>query len=181
MIAYLEGRVMEAGVGSIILFVSGVGYRVFTVGFNALSDEDLSLFIYDHIREDRRELYGFKEAGVLHLFERLIDISGVGTKLAQKILSVATHEEISKKILEGDITFLTSISGVGTKTAQKIVLELKGVLVEEGDNLGDQETVEALMSLGYQRGDAVLLAKDLVGDSVEDRVREALKKLGNNF
>lgn len=171
---------MLSGGGWLILKVSSVGYKVFAVGFKALPGDKLALFTYDHVREDRRELYGFETRGSLELFERLIDISGVGTKLAQKILDAAAHEVISRKIIAADLGFLTSISGVGKKTGQKIILELQGSLVQEETKDEDNETIEALMSLGYTRLDCAAIVQNLAGESVEDRIREALKLLGSN-
>ncbi|MFH1631806.1 MAG: Holliday junction branch migration protein RuvA [bacterium] len=178
MIAYLNGIVRSATPGKLILLVGGVGYEVYSVGFDAIVEDALELYIHDYVREDRRELYGFTDTGMKELFEKLIDISGVGTKLAQKILSVGSRDEIADRILKGDLGFLTSISGVGTKTAQKIILELKGVLVQEEDQIEDTDTLEALMSLGYSRKDCVHIIREVTGDTVEDRIRAALKMLG---
>lgn len=181
MIAYLEGTVIFKETGSFILNVNSVGYKVYSVGFDALTGDKLAIFIYDHIREDRRDLYGFTDRGALELFQRLIDISGVGTKLAQKILAVGPFEVILRNITNGDLEFLTSISGVGKKTAQKIILELKGVLVEEEVRTEDGDTIDALMSLGYTRADCLVIVKDLSGGTVEDKIKEALKILGSNI
>ena len=77
------------------------------------------------------------------------------------------------------MAFLTQVQGVGTKTAQKIILELQGVLVSlEGASPQDNDTVEALMSLGYTRSDAQQVAGQLSSESMEDRIREALQLLG---
>ncbi len=179
MIGFLSGKVIFSGGNWIILRVGDVGYRVYSVGFTAHLDQDLELFIHDHVREDRRELYGFQEIKLLELFEKLIEISGVGTKLAQKILAAAGSEEIAQKILIGDLSFLTSISGVGTKTAQKIILEMKGVLVEEDNGLADEEVVGALMSLGYSRADSLEVLKQVSAEDTETRIRQALNLLGS--
>ncbi|MBU1126680.1 Holliday junction branch migration protein RuvA [Patescibacteria group bacterium] len=180
MIGFLSGQVIFSGGNWVILRVNDVGYRVYCVGFSAIKDNQVEVFIHDHIREDRRELYGFLEFKMLELFERLIDISGVGTKLAQKILSVGTSDDISQKIIAGDLSFLTSISGVGTKTAQKIILEMKGVLVAEEDVQIDNDAIEALMSLGYSRQDCLEVLKLVDEEDTEARIRKALNLLGSN-
>ncbi len=173
---------MSESDGSIVLKVEGVGYRVFTVGFSIVVNEKLSLHIYDHIREDRRDLYGFADLEVLRLFEALIGISGVGTKLAQKIFAAHSSDELSARITQGDVEFLTGISGVGKKTAQKIVLELKGVLaLEEVYQKEDTETLDALVSLGYSRVDGMEVIQELQSDTVEEKIMEALKLLGKNL
>lgn len=177
MIAYLEGTVIQRSSDSVVLKVGGVGYQVFTVGLEVLLGDEAVFYIYDHVREDRRELYGFVSTEVLKLFEALIGISGVGTKLAQKILSAHSADNLTKKISQGDIEFLTGISGVGKKTAQKIVLEMKGVLALEDETPQDTETLEALMSLGYSRADCTGILSQLSGETVEERVKEALRLL----
>ena len=178
MIGYLEGSVKSANQQRLILLTSGVGYEIFIVGFDAQLGERLELYIYDHVREDRRELFGFKSEGIKQLFERLIDVSGVGTRLAQKILNSGKHEEIIERIIAGDLDYLTTIPGVGKKTGQKIILELKGVLVS-GDTVADGDTLEALMSLGYSRQDCLPVLKQITGETIEERVRSALRLLSN--
>jgi Holliday junction DNA helicase RuvA len=68
---------------------------------------------------------GFLRREEQALFEQPMSVSGVGPKLAQKILSSGTVENIVQRIQGGDIDMLTSIGGVGKKTAQKIILDLK--------------------------------------------------------
>ena len=179
MIAYLEGVVISVGGNWLVVKVGGVGYKVFPIGFFAEIGDDVSLHIVDYIREDRRELYASKDSSVLDIFEKLIDISGVGPKLAQKILSAGDTEKMKEMITKGDIGFLTSISGVGKKTAQKIVLELKGVLTSVDDSPEDTDTLEALMSLGYQRKDCAEIIKHLKAETPEERIREALQMFSN--
>jgi len=180
MIAYLEGRVINVDLDAMVVLAGGVGYRVYYIGFSPENGDNVSVHIHDYIREDRHELFGFTDIGLLKLFEKLIDISGVGPKLAQKILRAGSSEELHRHILGGDIDFLTAISGVGKKTAQKIKLELKGVLVQEQESSPeDSDTIDALVSLGYQRRDAVAIIKHLTAESPEDRIREALKYFSN--
>ncbi len=179
MIAVLEGIIRSAEADHVVCMAGGVGYRVYLVGTSADVGAQALFHIYDHIREDRRELYGFSDRESLLLFERLIDVSGIGTKLAQKMLSQATRADVEKHIMKGDLGFFEGISGVGKKTAQKIILELQGSLVTEVDDPSDKDAIEALMSLGYQRRDAVEALKGLEG-STEDRIKQALKRFGSN-
>ncbi|PIQ67281.1 Holliday junction branch migration protein RuvA [Candidatus Uhrbacteria bacterium CG_4_9_14_3_um_filter_41_35] len=179
MIAYLEGEVISTGSDSVVLKTGGVGYRIYAVDFTARTGDFLCLFIFDLIREDRRELFGFKDAEALNFFEKLIEINGVGPKSAQKIMSVSSHETLRKNILNSDLAYLTSLPGLGKKTAQKIILEMKGVLVEgNAENNADVDVLEALIGLGYQRKDIIALVQTLEAQTTEDRIREALNKLG---
>lgn len=179
MIAFLEGTIQSVGLDTLVLRVGGIGYEVYYTDFTPVVGQPLSVFIYDYIREDRRELFGFAQEGMRELFERMIEISGIGPRMAQRILRAGSRETLYAHIEKGDITFLTQIPGVGKKTAQKIILELQGVLVR-ADQMpsGDNETVDALISLGYGRSDAQEVAAKLSSESVEDQIKEALQMLG---
>lgn len=177
MIAFLEGQVRSVDATSMVVQTGGVGYKVFPVGVNALVGENVALHIFDYIREDRRELYGFTDDGVRSLFEKLIDISGVGPRLAQKVLSVGSKDQITQSILSSDIEFLTRMPGIGTKTAQKIVLELQGVLVLTDDVPANDDTVEALKSLGYSEKDIAAIISELTETEFEARMKQALNML----
>lgn len=160
-----------------------MGYKIFlppAVLSDVRSEGETFLYIHDHIREDARDLYGFLTLSDLELFQRLINISGIGPKAAANILSLGA-DVVRDSIMKGDLARLSSAPGVGKKTAQKIILELKGQLVEEAAMpSGDVEVVEALQSLGYNAHDAreaVKMVSVEVRD-VSERIREALRILG---
>jgi holliday junction DNA helicase RuvA len=185
MFGSLRGRIISLHPTSVLLEVGGVGYRVnaapSTVSKLAIGEEPL-IFVHDHVREDARDLYGFLSEDELALFERLINISGVGPKAGMSILSVGSAEAMKRAIMAGDLTTLTSAPGVGMKIAQKIVLELKGQLVDADVATGpDREVVEALISLGYSASQARQALKAVSPEvtNVSDRVREALRNLSN--
>ena len=179
MIAYLEGTVRSVRPDAIILQVGGVGYAVFCVGFEAKIGDTLTLHTHHVIREDRQELYGFSDEDVKELFEAMIEVNGVGPKLAQKILSHTSANTVRQNILTENVDFLIHIPGVGKKTAQKIILELKGVLVTptEEKPAVDDEAVEALVNLGYHKKDIIEVLGLLDADTTEERIRSALRAL----
>ncbi len=180
MIAFLEGKVLQIGSESIVLRIGGIGYEIYCSNISVEIGETISFYIYEHIREDRRDLYGFAEVDALNFFKRLIDINGVGTKLAMKILRSGSVSKIFNTIAKGDLETLILIPGVGKKLAQKIILELKGVLVEIDVNLENNDVLDALLSLGYSRNDYRSVSGLLKSDSVEGQIKEALKILGSH-
>lgn len=183
MIGSLRGRVLSVSPTSVLLEVAGVGYRV-NAAPNTLSrlSEEALLYIHDHVREDAHDLFGFLSQDELALFERLINISGVGPKAGMSILSLGSVETVKRAIMAGDLTMLTSAPGIGMKIAQKIVLELKGELVDPDTAIGpDREVVDALVSLGYSAAQARTALKDVGADvtDVSERVKEALRRLSS--
>ena len=183
MIAYLDGTITGLESDGVLLEVNGVGYRVFVARQKSEIGDRIRYWISEIIREDKHDLYGFSDRTDLALFEQIMSVSGVGPKLAQKILSVGSTEDIVRHIHMDDVAFLTSIGGVGKKTAQKIILDLKGVLVlevrtEAGSVQSD--VADALESLGYSKADISGIAKDITGETTESRVKSALKLLSRH-
>jgi Holliday junction DNA helicase RuvA len=182
MIVTLHGTVTARTASSAVIDVHGVGYevRLNKQGIAGLAvGKEARLWTHEHIREDARELYGFLAAEEHRLFLRLLDVSGVGPKMAQNILALGPVAEIEKMIEKGDVVWMTRIPGIGKKTAQKIVLELKGKLVdEEGGAEGSEEVVSALVNLGYSRDQARRALEHAGAGSAEERLRGALRQLG---
>ena len=179
MIATLTGSVAHKDSRRAVIEAAGVGYEVFLhpAALAAMrTGETVRVWIHDHIREDARDLYGFASQAEHALFRKLIDISGVGPKMAQTILSLGPVEDVQRMIEKADVEWLTRIPGVGKKTAQKIVLELQGKLAisEEGDS---EDVVTALVGMGYSRDAAREAVANSAGDSVEERLKGAMKQL----
>lgn len=188
MIALLTGKVVGMKGTSVILDVHGVGYRVmvstYTLGKLAGQDE-VTLHIHTHVREDQFALFGFLEEDELNVFELLISVSGVGPKMALGILSIADTNTIRAAVVERDPTLLTRISGVGKKTAEKIIVELQNKVTAaevtgRASISADQDAVEGLMALGYSASQARDALKAVPADIANpgERIRQALKNLG---
>lgn len=181
MISILKGTVAHHGIGSIILMVHDIGYRVTLPESVAhgLSGE-IMLFTHHVTRDDGPELFGFTTMAGLDLCAKLCEVNGVGPKIAQKIVYGGDSiEQVMEKVTFGDIDFLSHVPGVGKKTAQKIILELQGKLVEAPGSMVDEEALTALMGLGYTK----LRAEEALsgfekGMSSEEKIRAALKSLG---
>jgi Holliday junction DNA helicase RuvA len=180
MITTLHGKIEYHGIGFVIIEVNGVGYKV-----NLPEDRaheltgEVTIFIHEVSREDQHELYGFLSMEALQLFWKLTSVSGVGSKVGQKIVFAGPVEKAREKIMKGELGFLTDIPGIGKKTAQKIILELKGALVEDtGRPFGlDDDAVEGLVGLGYSRKQAEDVLSGVEAETTEERIRKALKIL----
>lgn len=188
MIALLTGKVVGLKGSSVVLDVHGVGYRVMvsTYALGKLAGQDeVTLHIHTHVREDQFSLFGFLEEDELNVFELLISVSGVGPKMALGILSIADTNTIRAAVVERDPTILTRISGVGKKTAEKIIVELQNKVTAaevtgRASISADQDAIEGLMALGYSASQARESLKDIPSDITTpgERIRYALKSLG---
>jgi holliday junction DNA helicase RuvA len=190
MIARLRGKVVEKGLDGIIIDVGGVGYAVVLSSSDYGSvtiGEEASLHIYENIREDAHDLYGFSNLPSKQFFQQLLSISGVGPKVALSVLSSASLPQLQQAIASGDADVFKGVSGVGTKTAQRIMVELKGKVTATGElgsttassSSGDP-AYQALLGLGYTAAQAAqavaAIPVEVVGEQA--RVKYALKQAG---
>ena len=182
-----------------IVEAGGIGYEVIAPlsTFYALpgNEEQVSLHIYTHIREDSFTLFGFQTTLEKEIFRLLISVSGIGPKLAINILSGIGPGELLTAIVRGDAARLQSIPGVGKKTAERMILELKDKAGKISSDLelppahaaSDEEqramddAVSALLNLGYQAKSAkqaVEKALSVVKElNLEAVIKEALRLL----
>ena len=195
MIAHLRGKLIEKEPGRAIVEAGGVGYDVaITVPtFTALPSvgAEASLHVHTQVSEDQIALFGFMDREEKRLFERLITVSGVGPRLAIKMLSGISPERTVQAIRGQDHAQLTKIPGVGKKLAERLVVELKDKLddfavapIQAGSVVAGaavDDVLSALVNLGYQRPSAEkaieqAVAKDeRLKDSFDELFRGALK------
>ena len=131
MFYYLRGTLSVLRQGFAVLECGGVGFRlaISASTFASLSaslGKEAMLYTYLSVRENAMELCGFSSEEELELFEKLIDISGIGPKAALSILGVLTPADLIRACADGDYKAVARAPGVGNKTAQRVVLELKG-------------------------------------------------------
>jgi Holliday junction DNA helicase RuvA len=190
MIATLHGTVSEKLADMVVLDVRGVGYglQVTAEDFGRLvSGEEAKLYVYEHIREQAYDLFGFVLADTKKLFEQLLGVKNVGPKVALAVLDIGTAPAVRGAIAAGDVKLLQSAKGVGKRAAEQIVVELRdkvglaasetaeGIVGRPGINTQD-EAVEALISLGYSPQDATVALKNIDPTlSTEERIKLALK------
>lgn len=187
MLATISGVVAETLPGSIIIEVQGIGYEV-RLAASELEEinlnQEIKLYLHEHIREDSHDLYGFSELPSKVLFEQLISVSGVGPKVAISILSQIKSDQLQLAISEGKSEVLQVVSGVGKKMAARIIVELKGKLSDSiaGQLIDERSdtTYQALKQLGFSAEQARLaLSKTDHTKTEEERLRLALKELGS--
>jgi Holliday junction DNA helicase RuvA len=130
MIDYIRGSVAHIEEEWIVVDVGGVGYRVFTPNPYAFaaSAEPVTVYTHHHVREDAMLLFGFATREEQRLFRALLEVSGIGPKVALGAMAGARPEAIAAAIRQENVAFLTKLPGIGRKTAQRMILDLKDKL-----------------------------------------------------
>lgn len=192
MIAYLKGTLIQKTTSQVILDIGGVGYRVSIPLSTYLKLGDVNdveeLHIYTHVTDSSLALYGFYSEKEKKLFLKLINISGIGPKIALNILSGIESSDLEDAIRRSDVARISLIPGIGKKTAMRIALELQEKLdlkekVLETQSIKEKEDlISALMNLGFKRREVQKIVDECLQTFSSDAgfdmlLRESLKKL----
>ena len=198
MIAYLRGTLLDSSYTECVVDVGGVGYEVSIPlsTFDRLPrvGEELALHILTQVREDAITLFGFATPEEKKLFSALIQITGIGGKLALNILSGMSVANFCDAVVNRDVKALSRISGIGKRTAERMVLELHDKLEGFGfapgagelpagnlDSINDAAL--ALEQLGFKKDairktlQALAAEMDEKDQTTENLLRAALAKL----
>lgn len=181
MFSYIKGKINSLGSNYIVIDNNGIGYLIF-VGNPYLYqiDEEYTIYLYNHIREDEFSLYGFKNIEEKELFLKLINVKGLGPKMALPMFATGSVDGIMDAIERENILYLTKFPKIGEKLARQIILDLKGKLVSKNTNSvasdGFEELISVLESLGYKTADIKKVIPNISSTlSVEEQVKTALK------
>ena len=196
MFHHIEGTLSEIGQNLAVVDCGGVGFEL-NVTVNTLSrlsvGERARLFVFDYVKEDCFDLFGFATKSEKRCFEMLLTVSGVGPKAALSILSAVTPETLALAVMSGDEKALTSAQGVGKKIAQRVILELKDKLAKQSElpnftpsaavssggsaALNDALTGLAVLGYGTAEINAALKNTDIAGLSAEEIIKAVLKQM----
>lgn len=198
MIDFIKGKIEHVGEDYIVIENNSIGYKIFTSAYTTsdLNGKSENAIVYTQmiVREDDIRLCGFSTRSELKMFDLLRTVKGVGTKVALGILSSISYAEVVNVLIAGDVNSLTRAPGIGKKTAQRIILELKDKVskTEEFKTLenvsfennigfmsqGNNEAIEALVSLGYSKVEAQNALRDIDENlSIEEKIKLGLKQL----
>ena len=181
MFSFIKGIIKETEKNYITIENNGIGYQIFVANpFSYTLEEEKTVYIYTHIREDEFSLYGFNNLEEKELFLRLINVKGLGPKMALPMFSLGSVTGIIDAIERENILYLTKFPKIGDKIAKQIILDLKGKL-SKGENTtisGLEEVVEVLESLGYKNNDIKRVLPKISPElTIEEQVKDALKLL----
>ena len=166
----------------IILENNKIGYLINVANpYSFKLNEEIKVYLYNHIKEDENSLYGFKSMEEKDLFLKLINVKGIGPKMAMPIFAGGNIKGVYDAINSDNVTYLTRFPKIGDKVAKQIILDLKGKLTTQTDlfQYDSKELIEVLESLGYKNGDIKKVISKVSNDlSLEEQIKEALKLLG---
>lgn len=192
MFEYMRGQLTKIRSNALVVELGGIGYLIHVANPYAYSsqlNQELTIYLYQAIRDDAHTLYGFRDEAEKELFLHLISVSGIGPTSALAIIAADDHEGLVQAISEKNSTYLTKFPKIGKKTAQQMILDLEGKLqavetpvlnlAQAAENQALDEAMEALQALGYKAAELKKIRKffDGTADTAENYMKSALKML----
>ena len=188
MIEQIRGKLIQQSPTFAVVDVAGIGYGVNISARTGgmLPDENAEVLLYTNlvVREDSMTLFGFADQAEKDLFLMLLDVNGVGPKMAQRILSGVAPADLLNMIASDNKSALGKIKGLGKKTTEQMVLTLKDRAATMLQALGNVEG-SGITGMGVLTGakmEAVLALHTLgVKDpAAEKAVAKAYENLGDS-
>lgn len=182
MYSYIKGKIVDIESNYIVLENNNMGYLIYTANpYSFKLNVETVIFLYQYVREDEISLYGFKTKEEKEMFLKLIEVKGLGCKMALPMLANGAVDGIISAIESENINYLKKFPKIGDKVARQIILDLKGKLVSSNVDIkesNNEELMEALKSLGYKPADIKkVLTNVSKDDTIENQIKEALKLL----
>ncbi len=179
MYEYIKGRVINQDSNYIVVDNNGIGYLVYVPNpYSFELDKEYIVYVYQYVREDEISLYGLKTKEEKNLFLKLINVKGLGCKMALPMLATGSIDGIMDAIERENILYLKKFPKIGDKVARQIILDLKGKLnmTVTSKNKELDELVEVLKGLGYKQADINKVLPSINDNlNIEDQIKEALK------
>lgn len=199
MYEYLIGTITETQPDYIVVDVNGVGFRVQVANPYSFTAEqpNTKVYVYQAVRDDAISLFGFHNADEKRLFQKLLNVSGIGPKSALAILANPDHQGLVEAIANNNVNYITKFPGIGKKTASRIIIELQDKVdsllptfdlptgttdVVNDDDVNPElaDALAALKALGYPEKDVKKAQKSLVKEpalSTDQYLRKGLTLL----
>ena len=199
MIEYIKGELTDLTPAMATVEAAGVSYGL-NISLNTFSaiqgKKEVKLYVYEAIREDAYQLYGFINKKEREMFLLLITVNGVGANTARMMLSGMSVAELCNAISTGNARLIQSIKGIGKMTAQRIIVDLRDKIVALGiteeipaggtvaapvNTAVRDEAVAALTMLGFAPAPSqkvvVAILQEQPDTPVEQVVKLALKQI----
>ena len=180
MYNYIKGQVISIDGNVLVLENNQIGYEINMANpfvFNV--NEDATIYLYQNIKEDDNSLFGFKTVEEKNMFLKLINVKGIGPKMALPILATGNINALIDAIERENVLYLKKFPKIGDKVARQIILDLKGKLAHDTqDNISveSDELVSILLGLGYKQADVKKILPNINHSlSIEEQVKQALK------
>lgn len=184
MFAYLKGILADVQPGNAIIEVSGVGY-ILNIPSRLIGElpplgQIVQFYTSFVVRESSQTLFGFINPQERDVFEVLMNVTGIGPKMALSLIGHLSLIELQDAVSIGNVPVLCKVPGVGKRTAERLIVELKDKLshflpqtasltcsLPDSASRHIQDAILALINLGYNQNTAQKAIKQTLKEMPE--------------
>lgn len=189
MIEFVKGRIVSREPTRLVLDIGPMGIGIDVPSSVSLTagatGSECTLHTLLLVREDAMQLVGFATDTQKRMFQALTSVSGVGPKVALRVLGEIEPPDLAASIVHGDVARLTKIPGIGKKTAEVLVAHLRDAMAKSTTGKAVPRTSSVSVGPAPSGGnaqDAILALQALGLDPAraEASVRSAAAELGGD-
>ena len=130
-VSYISGTVTTVGDGWMDVSLGTLGLRLRALSgtleyARTLVGSTIALHTVFLITDSNMLLYGFRSIRARNAFEKLIEVKGVGHRLALMTLEELSPMELVRASNEGDMKSLMRVNGIGARVAERIASRFYG-------------------------------------------------------
>lgn len=176
----IAGKIVKKEKNWVALQSGLIGYKIFT-NIGVIKNDEITFYIYESIKEDAHDLYGFQTEQELNIFGSLVSVNGVGPKVGLAIMTNIKPGQIIEAIENSNVAIFKSVSGVGNKVAGKIIIELKSKFENLDGFSSSNDISEALISFGYKQSEIINALKKIPSEIIDedDKIKWMIKNIKN--
>ncbi len=198
MIERIEGRLMRRSATTVVLAAGDwwLELHVPSTDPARIGADGDPIALWTHLiwKDDGPTLCGFADPAERTLFRLLLQVQGVGTRIALAMLGRLTPGELVHALRTRSAASLTAVTGVGAKLAGRILVELgpkadrselgpeESVAEVAARTPGEDDAVRALGALGYPSREGALVVAEIrrlePNLPLDETLRRALRHLG---
>lgn len=179
MYNYIKGTISEINTNYIVVDNNGIGYQIYVANpYSFEEGKEDKIYVYHQVSENGEFLYGLHTKDEKELFLKLINVKGLGPKMALPMFATGSVNGIVDAIERENVLYLKKFPKIGDKVARQIILDLKGKLTKSEDEINNSlsELVEVLTSLGYKQPEIKRVLPNIDQSlTVENQIKQALK------
>ena len=179
LLRQITGTVVAATESALLLRAGPLTFAIVpTVGLlgRARVGEEMEVEVHLRVREDALELFGFASEAERELFELLLEVKGVGPRVAVELLALG-ERSVRAAISGGDSALLATARGVGKRVASRITMELQEKIDRVPGANAPSVAGNGSSANAHVRAAAVLQNLGWKGAQVNDALRNAPKEL----
>ncbi|MBG73596.1 MAG: Holliday junction branch migration protein RuvA [Chloroflexi bacterium] len=187
MIESLTGKIVKIENNELVLQIGPINLLILVPASEKYLElnegKELTIKTILDVKEDSLNLIGFLDENERKLFQKLISVKGVGSKVAITILSSITIGDIIESVSSNNHNIIKQVPGIGDKTAKLILIQLQGQL----DNISMKNTsvdldvqleaTKAVEALGYQNEEIRKIINSLNNSNLQNLDTESLIRI----